>query len=145
MFGHVNYNPFLTWFPTSTVWEDVILIYHKFTCFLMNDFLDTICQCIEGMKFVNALPPRSCSGTSAAKSTAWVLFIFFLVRFTSIQLALSPTFPLPGAASPPVDVVTPPRCVTLPFHRVMTNSLPLLYLPATLRPVASPLESKLKH
>jgi hypothetical protein len=111
----------------------------------MNDFLDTICQCIEGMKFVNALPPRSCSRTSAAELTACVLFIFFLVRFASIQLTSSPPFSLSGTASPPVDVVTPPRCVTLPFYRVMMNSLPSLYLSATLRPIASPFESKLKH
>jgi hypothetical protein len=40
-----------------------------------------------------------------------VYFLHFLA-----QLALSPLFPLPGAASPPNDIITSPRRVTLLFH-----------------------------
>jgi hypothetical protein len=70
---------------------------------------------------------------------------FGQVRFMSTQLVLSPPFSFPGATSPPVDVVTPPCRVTLPSHWVKMSSLPPLHLPVTLCPVASPLESKLKH
>jgi hypothetical protein len=48
---------------------------------------------------------------------------FGIVRFTSVQLTLSPSFPLSSVTFSPVDVVTPPCRVTLP----------------------SPLEPKLKH
>jgi hypothetical protein len=61
------------------------------------------------------------------------------VRFMSVQPTSSPPFPLPAVASPPVDVGTPPRHVTLPSHGVKTTSLPPLH------PVVSPLESKSKH
>jgi hypothetical protein len=67
------------------------------------------------------------------------------VRFVSAQLASSPPFPLYGADSPPADVVTPLRRVTLHSHRAKTNSLHPLHLLATLCPVASTLESKPKH
>jgi hypothetical protein len=42
--------------------------------------------------------------------------IFDSVRFVSAQLMLSPPFSLCGAASPLVDVATPPHHVTLPFQ-----------------------------
>jgi hypothetical protein len=80
----------------------------------------------------------------AAESTAWISFIFVLVRFTSDQLASSPPFPLPGDASPMSNVNLPCH-ITLPSHRVKMNSLPPLHLPTTLHHAASPLELKLKH
>jgi hypothetical protein len=74
-----------------------------------------------------------------------MIFLFFgLVRFVSAQLASSLPFPLPSGPSPTADVILSCR-VTLPSHRVKTSSLPLLYLPTRLHPVASPLEPKLKH
>jgi hypothetical protein len=51
----------------------------------------------------------------------------------SAQLASSPHFPLPGAASPSTDVTTPPHCVTLSSHGGKTSSLHPFYLPTTLR------------
>jgi hypothetical protein len=63
----------------------------------------------------------------------------------SAQLASSPPFPLPAGASPLADVVTSPRRVTLSSHWDTMNSLPLLHLLTMLCPIASPLESKLKH
>jgi hypothetical protein len=44
------------------------------------------------------------------------LYFFVQIRFTSVQLTSSPPFSLSGAASPPTDVTTPPRHVTLPSH-----------------------------
>jgi hypothetical protein len=58
---------------------------------------------------------------------------------------LSPLFPLPGVASPPIDVATPPRHITLPSHGAKMSSLSLLHLPVMLRLVAFPLEPKPKH
>jgi hypothetical protein len=74
-----------------------------------------------------------------------ISLFFGQVRFASIQLASSPPFPLPGAVSPPINVITPPRRVTLPSYWAKMSSLPPLHLSATLHPVAFPLESKLKH
>jgi hypothetical protein len=71
-------------------------------------------------------------------------FIFGLVRFTLAQLTLSPPFQFPGAASPPVDIITPLRRVTLHSHGAKTCSLSLLHLLATLHPVTSPLASQTK-
>jgi hypothetical protein len=79
------------------------------------------------------------------ESTAWIFFIFWPVRFTSVQLVSSPPFPIPSAASPLADVVTPPRRVTLPSYSAKMSSLPLLHLLTKLCPIASPLEPKLKH
>jgi hypothetical protein len=70
---------------------------------------------------------------------------FGLVRFTSAQLGSSPPFPLPGVTSPLADVVTPPRCVTLPFHWVKMSLLPPLHLLVMLCPVAYAPELKLKY
>jgi hypothetical protein len=70
---------------------------------------------------------------------------FGSVRLISPQLASSPPFPLTGVTSPPTDVVTLSRRVTLPFHWAKMSSLSPLYLPATLCSVASLLEPKLKH
>jgi hypothetical protein len=50
-----------------------------------------------------------------------------------------------GVASPPVDVATPSRHVTLPSHGVKTSSLSHLHLLATLCLTASPIELKPKH
>jgi hypothetical protein len=63
----------------------------------------------------------------------------------SVQLTSYPPFLLLGAASPLIDIVTLLRHITLPSHRVKTSLLPPLHLLATLRPIASPLEPKLKH
>jgi hypothetical protein len=63
----------------------------------------------------------------------------------SIQLVLSPPFPLLDAASHSADVATLLRHVMLPSHIVKTSSLPPLHLLVTFRPIASPLKSKLKH
>jgi hypothetical protein len=60
-------------------------------------------------------------------------------------LASSPPFPLIGVTYPPSDIVTSPRHVTLPSHRAKMSSLPLLHLPTTLCPVASPFKPKPKH
>jgi hypothetical protein len=70
---------------------------------------------------------------------------FGSVKFASVQLVLSPPFPIPGAAYPLADVATPLRRAMLPSHRANTSSLPLLYLSAMLHPIASPLELKPKH
>jgi hypothetical protein len=74
-------------------------------------------------------------------------FSLFLgpVKFTSTPLVSSPPFSLPGATSPPADVTTPPRHVTLPFHGAKMRLLSLLHLLTMLHPVASPLELKLNH
>jgi hypothetical protein len=48
---------------------------------------------------------------------AWIFFSFFgPVKFASVQLSSSPSFPLLDATSPPTDIVTPVHHVTLPFH-----------------------------
>jgi hypothetical protein len=60
----------------------------------------------------------------------------------SAQLALSHPFSLPGAASPPVNMATPPCLVTLPSHGVKTSSLPPLHLPIIFHHVVSPLKLK---
>jgi hypothetical protein len=54
-------------------------------------------------------------------------------------------FPLPGAASPPTDIVVLSRRVTLTSHGVKMSSLALLHFLATLRPITSHLEAKTKH
>jgi hypothetical protein len=73
------------------------------------------------------------------------IFIFGLVRFVSVQLASSHPFSLSGVSSPPDDVVTLPRHVTLPSHEVKMSSLPPLHLPAILHLIVSHLDLKLKH
>jgi hypothetical protein len=60
------------------------------------------------------------------------LYFFDLVRFTPAQLTSSPPFLLSGVASPPADVATPPRCVTLPSYGANTSSLLPLNLLVTL-------------
>jgi hypothetical protein len=55
------------------------------------------------------------------------------VRFASVQLASSSPFLIPGAASPPADVITPPRRITHPSHGVKTRSLPPLHILIMLR------------
>jgi hypothetical protein len=62
----------------------------------------------------------------------------------SAQLALSPPFPLPGAASPLADVATPQCRVVLLSHGD-TSSLPPPNLSTMLPLVASPIKLKLKH
>jgi hypothetical protein len=54
---------------------------------------------------------------------------FGIVRFVSDQLISSPSFSLIGAASPPVNITTPPHCVMLLSHM---NSLSPLHLLSTL-------------
>jgi hypothetical protein len=68
-----------------------------------------------------------------------VEFFFDPVKFASVQLAVSPSFALPSAASPLIDVVTPSRRVTLHSQGAKMDSLSPLHL------VASTLESKSKH
>jgi hypothetical protein len=63
----------------------------------------------------------------------------------SAQLTSSPLFPLPGATSPPTDVVTPPHHITLLFHGAKMSSLAPLHIPAIIRLIVSPLKLKLKH
>jgi hypothetical protein len=62
----------------------------------------------------------------------------------SAQLASSPSFSLPGAASPSADVTTSPCHVTSRFlpHRVKMSSLHPLHLLTMLRPVAFPSQAK---
>jgi hypothetical protein len=57
----------------------------------------------------------------------------------------SSPFPLPGTVSPPVNIATPPRRAVLHSHRAKMSSLTPLHITATLRPIASPLKSKLKY
>jgi hypothetical protein len=63
----------------------------------------------------------------------------------SAQLSSSLPFSLPGGFSPSADVAILPRHITLPSHGAETSSLPPLHHPATLHPIASPLELKPKH
>jgi hypothetical protein len=73
------------------------------------------------------------------------IVIFGLVRFVSVQLASSHPFSLSDASSPPDDVVTLSRHVTLSSHEAKTSSLSPLHLPAILHLVASHLDLKLKY
>jgi hypothetical protein len=72
------------------------------------------------------------------------LYFFGSVRFVSAQLASSPPFSLPGAASPPADVTTSPCHVTPRFlpHGVKMSSLHPLHPLTMLRPVAFPSRAK---
>jgi hypothetical protein len=81
----------------------------------------------------------------AAESITLIFFIFDPIRFTSDQLASSPSFPLPDAASPLADVATSPQRVSLPSHGAKTSSQPPLHFSVTLRSVASALKLKLKY
>jgi hypothetical protein len=53
-----------------------------------------------------------------------IFFIFCVVQFTLAQLVMSPPYPLPGAACPPADVVTPPYRVMLPSGNALSHHLP---------------------
>jgi hypothetical protein len=55
----------------------------------------------------------------------------------STQLVSSLSFPLSDAASPPINITTLSRRVTLPFYRAKTSLLPRVRLPVTLHPVIS--------
>jgi hypothetical protein len=80
------------------------------------------------------------------ESIALIFFSFFgLVRFASGQLVSSSPFALLYAVSPPSDIATLPRRVMLPSHGAKTSSLPPLFLPAILHPIASSFKSKPKH
>jgi hypothetical protein len=57
---------------------------------------------------------------------------------------LSRPFPLPSASYHPIDIVMPLHRVILPSYGANTSSLPPLHFSATLHPVASRRESKLK-
>jgi hypothetical protein len=91
-----------------------------------------------------------CFKSSPSIYTSWIdrenfLHFFGPVRFASSQLTSSPPFFLLGATSPPANVVTPSRHATLPFYWAKMTSLPPLHLPVMFCPIASPLETKLKH
>jgi hypothetical protein len=76
----------------------------------------------------------------------WIFFIFWHIKIRVRPTGVvHPPFLLPGAGSPLIDVVTPPRHVTLPSYGVKTSSLPPLHVLEMFRPVTSPLEPKLKH
>jgi hypothetical protein len=49
--------------------------------------------------------------------TGPIFIIFPPVRFVLVQLASSPPFPLPYAASPPVDVTMPPCHASFPWSQ----------------------------
>jgi hypothetical protein len=79
------------------------------------------------------------------KLIVWFFLFFSPVRFTSVQLVLSPFFFLLGVVSPPADIVMLLCCVMLLSYEVKMSLLFLFYHPATLHPVAFSLELKLNH
>jgi hypothetical protein len=117
----------------------------KIHCCVLRDEMNKIRSHFHIFLKIYILTHR-CFKYSPSICSSWIDHVFFYwVRFTSAQLTSSPHFSLIGVASPPADVVTPPRQVTLPSHRVKMSSLPPLHLSVTFRPVASPLEPKPKH
>jgi hypothetical protein len=74
----------------------------------------------------------------------WIFFIFDPVRFVSGKLASSSNFFVPGAASPPANIIAPPRHVMLPSHGAKMSSLHPLHLLTTFHPITSSLEPKPK-
>jgi hypothetical protein len=106
--------------------------------------LDLPCICFQKIKLTHC-----CFKSSPSICSSWIVHVDFLIfdpiSFMLAQLALSHTFPLPGATSPLVDTTTPSHRVMLPFHWVKMSSLPPLHLSAMIYPVASPLEPKSKY
>jgi hypothetical protein len=97
----------------------------------------------------NKLTDR-CFKSSPSIYTSWIgrldfLHFFGQVRFASAQLASSPLFALPSAASPLTNVIILLRRITLPSHWVKMSLLLPLHLLTMLYSVVSPLKLKLKH
>jgi hypothetical protein len=75
----------------------------------------------------------------------WIFFIFWPSKICASPTVSPPPFPLPGATSPPFDVVTLPCRVTLSSHGANMSSQAPLYLLLIFCPAASPFELKSKH